>query len=236
MLEATVFKHLNFQHANLWLAYLMKPVFLKTNGSIGQVWENAGSTASKLFQSVNWVKNLTSLGILPFLTQSVEIPFPGVQIERQHGVNFLTDEDVQNTVSMTFFETSDWQMTKMFRDWISTYYDFNARHFDFSKGNFKSFCMVTFLGMNKFSFTDDKLHVASSIMSHIPTKVVLLDGLFPIKIDPLNLDYSGGEPLKINVTFGVDRVLDETNDPVLSGFNTVAQTADYVSSLVAALQ
>jgi hypothetical protein len=202
------------------------------SGSIGQIWKGAENTLSKIQNSLTWTKNLVGLGLMPFLTQSVEIPFPGVQVERQHGVNFLTDEDVPNTVSMTFFETSDWQMTKLFRDWIGTYYDFNNRHFDFSKGNFKTFCVITFLGMNKFVVNDDRVHLTSSLLGKVPSKVVLLQGLFPIKIEPINLDYSNGDPLKISVTFAVDRVLDETNDTILGSMNLAMQTTDIASAIL----
>jgi hypothetical protein len=238
VLEASVFKNLNFQHGNLWVAYLSKPTFFEKVDSIDKIWESVADIQSKIFQSVSWVKSVTDVGILPFLTRNVEIPFPSITTERQHGVWFPTDESVPSSFSMTFYETSDWMITSLIRKWMSGYYDFNSRCFDFSKiigtTSFKSYCLVAFMGISKFNLMQFGPSVEKSLVSQAPVKIFSLDGIFPTEIANLNLDYGTGEPLQVQVTFSIDRVLDETNDPTLAGIGTLSQSAEYVSNLVSA--
>jgi hypothetical protein len=154
-----------------------------------------------------------AVAAFPFLVQSLTIPHTGVAVERKYGINFISDEDIQNTVSMELWETEQWAITNFLKFWLRTFHKAEERYFDFSQfpdGEFKANMLVMFFSKAKITGTSATW---AALQNMLPTKVMLLSGVFPTKVEPLNLSYSGGEGMKVSVNFAVDAVIDSSNDP-----------------------
>jgi hypothetical protein len=182
-----------------------------------------------------------ALAHMPFVAQTVEIPTPGVSVERQHGINFIADEDIQNVISMEIYETENWIMFNFFKSWLGSFYNAKDRYFDFSKfpnGEFKIDLLISFFSKVKIGTTANWL---SMLQGMTPSKFILLQGVFPTKVETLQLSYASGDALKLNVTLAVDSVVDETNDPsgilklaslTATGLSAATSVAGTISSLI----